>query len=193
MSVPPLKQLPRTLKEAERLIKNRERAGAMISHQLGTLYAHVLREELFREAGFATFWEWAEKRMGRTRKDAQRLISMVAAFPAEKEVSMIGVRNARVIASVRDPRSRKRLAEAAKKGASSKVIAKKVRRLRNRDRELQSAKRPGQALKYIEVDKLIAFRRNLELGRPVKIVEGLTVEVVRAGAGRYRVVFKRSD
>ena len=148
---------------------------------------------MFRQGGFATFWEWAEKSMGRSRQDAQRLISMVAAFPAEKEVSMIGVRNARLIASVKDPRSRKRLAEEAKKGASSVVIAKKVRRLRNRDRTPQTARTLRRALKYVEVDKLIAFRRELELGKPVTVVKGLTAKVVKAAGGRFRIVFKRAN
>jgi hypothetical protein len=194
--VPALGRPPRNLKEAEKLIRDRERAGAVMSHQLGTLYAHVMNEELYMEAGFGDFWGWVEERMGRTRPYVRKLISMVSTFPDEKEVSKIGSRNARIIASVDDSRLRKRLVDAAKKGAPTKVIETRVRAFRQRERELKTADRPGRKQKrlgrmpkYIEVEKLLRFRRTLTLGKPAKLVEGLNVEIVQVGRGQFRLKF----
>jgi hypothetical protein len=191
---PPLGRLPDTLREAKRLIQDRERAGAVMSHQLGKLYAHVLKKELYREDDYEDFWGWVEEVMGRTRGYVRKLLSMVNVFPSEKEVSRIGARNARIIASVSDEKVRKRLVDAAKKGAPIATIEKRVQRFRDVARESEGKrKKRGRAVKYIEVEELIRFRRTLEIERPIKLAEGVTVELRQVGLGRFRLHFARSE
>jgi hypothetical protein len=40
----------------------------------------------------------------------------------------------------------------------------------------EEAGKRARALKWVEVDALIAFQRALEVGKPVKVVDGLTAE-----------------
>ena len=191
---PPLGKLPDTLKEAKRLIQDRERAGAVMSHQLGKLYAHVLRKELYREDDHEDFWKWVAEVMGRTRGYVQKLLSMVNVFPSEKEVSKIGAHNARIIATVADEKVRKRLVDAAKKGAPIATIERRVQRFRDVARESKGTTRKrGRAVKYIEVEELLRFRRTLEIEKPVKLAEGVTVELRQVGLGRFRLCFERSN
>lgn len=188
----PLRRLPRNLKEAVQLILEREHAGAIMSHQLGTLYAHVMNEELFEEAGCETFWDWVEDQMGRTRKYVQKLMAMVNVFPDEREVSKIGVRKAGIIASVSDERLRKQLVNAAKRGAPTRTIHEKIKLIRAHERELKGAARTGRPSRYVEIEKLLAFRRNLKPDQPIQLVPGVTVELRRIDRGVFRLKFARS-
>ena len=191
--MPPLRGLPDNLKEVVKLILERERAGAIMSHQLGTLYAHVLNEELFEEAGYETFWDWVEDQMGRTRKYVQKLMAMVNVFPDEREVTTLGVRKAGIIASVSDERLRKQLVNAAKKGAPTKTIHEKIKLIRAHERELKGAARTGRPSRYIEIEKLLAFRRKLKPGQPVQLVPGVTVELRRIEGSVFSLKFARSE
>ena len=191
-AISPLGPLSSSLGECVRLIQERERAGAVLSHQLGTVYAHVLHEELYTQEGFKDFWEWVEKGMGRSRKYVRKLLVMVDRFPDSKEVSIIGATNARIIASVNDESARARLVRAAKKGVPTKIIEARIQNLRQRLRESRSERKPGPPPKYIEIDTLIRTRRNLEVGKPVRLVDGVNVELRAVGGGRFGLRFNRS-
>lgn len=185
--------MPSSLDECIRLILVKERDRTILSHQLGTLYAHVRDKKLYTQKGFDDFWTWVEKGIGRTRDYVRKLLSLVDKFPNEKDVGKIGSAAAQIIATVKNERTREKLVREAKQGATAATIKQKVTKINKRKRAHRLVvKKPGPAPKFINVDTLIRARPTLQIGKPVMLVPGVNVELRRLQGGRLGLKFSRS-